>query len=185
MAGRPRRLGARFGLGRRALVRGEAAGARALWRSLAREDSIGYYGLRARRAAGLPLPRIAGPVESPVPAAVAAGLARLDTLVLAGLDSAAEAEVGTALTRPAAELEGLLAWREGLAARGWGPAAGRLAWQAALRSPNDARVLRAIFPWPNRAAVEAEAAAFGVDPPLLLAPRRQGSVVAPESPSPA
>ena len=185
LAAGPQRLGARFWLGKLALVRGDTAGARALWTSLAREDSIGYYGLRARRAAGLPLPRIAGPVESPVPAAVAAGLARLDTLVLAGLDSEAEAEVRTALTRPAAELEGLLAWSEGLAARGWGPAAVRLAWQAALRSPNDARVLRAIFPWPNRAAVEAEAAEFGVDPLLLVALVRQESVFDPEALSPA
>jgi len=79
----------------------------------------------------------------------------------------------------------LLAWSEGLAARGWGPAAVRLAWQAALRSPNDARVLRAIFPWPNRAAVEAEAAEFGVDPLLLVALVRQESVFDPEALSPA
>src|SRR2546422_6849925 len=50
---------------------------------------------------------------------------------------------------------------DGLAQRGFGPAAVRLGWQAALRAPNDARVLRAIFPWPNRSAVEAEAAEFG------------------------
>ncbi len=60
--------------------------------------------------------------------------------------------------------------------RGWGSAAVRLAWQAATRSPTDPRVLRAIFPWPNRAAVEAEAAEFGVDPLILTGLVRQESV---------
>ena len=134
---------------------------------------------------GLPPPRIAAPADAPAPPAVTAGLACLDTLVLAGLDSAAAAEVRGLLARPATEIEGLLAWSEGLAARGWGPAAVRLAWQAALRSPNDARVLRAIFPWPNRPAVEAEAAEFGVDPLLLVALVRQESVFDAEALSPA
>jgi len=63
-----------------------------------------------------------------------------------------------------------------LAARGWGSVAVRLAWQAATRSPNDPRVLRAIFPWPNRSAVEAEAGEFGVDPLVLAGLVRQESV---------
>ena len=39
-----------------------------------------------------------------------------------------------------------------------------------------AGVLRAIWLWPNRAAVEAEAAEFGIDPFLLVAIVRQESV---------
>src|SRR5438093_1090233 len=53
------------------------------------------------------------------------------------------------------------------------------------RPPNDPRVLRAIFPWPNRGAVEAEAAEFGVDPLLFVAIVRQESVFDPEALSPA
>src|SRR5256885_1525039 len=120
------------------------------------------------------------------PPAVAAWLGRLDTLELAGLDSAAEAEVRMMLGRsPQQDVDALLAWSEGLAVRGFGPAAVRLGWQAALKAPADPRVLRAIFPWPNRQAVEAEAAEFGVDPLLFVAIVRQESVFDAEALSPA
>src|SRR5439155_485029 len=82
--------------------------------------------------------------------------------------------VRTVLARaPQQDLDALLASSDGLARRGFGPAAVRLGWQAALKAPNDPRVLRAIFPWPNRRAVEGEAAEFGVDPLLLVAIVRQ------------
>jgi len=184
-AGGPQHLGARFWLGKLALARGDTAEARARWTALAQEDSIGYYGLRARQLVGRVPPEIADSARGPAPGSVVAGLAGLDTLVLAGLDSEAQTEMRSVLAHPPAELDALLAWSEGLAARGWGPAAVRLAWQAALRAPNDARVLRAIFPWPNRRAVEAEAREFGVDPLLLVALVRQESVFDPEALSPA
>jgi soluble lytic murein transglycosylase len=159
-----------------ARARGDATGAQATWLALAREDSIGYYGLRARREVGLPPLAIrAAQVPPPAPA-VAAALGRIDTLILAGLDSAADDEVRAVLAHPPQDVDALLAWSVGLAARGFGPSAVRLGWQAALRSPNDSRVLRAIFPWPNRGALEAEAKEFGVDPYLLAALVRQESV---------
>jgi len=86
---------------------------------------------------------------------------------------------------PQQDADALLAWSDGLAARGFGPAAVRLGWQAAIKSPNDARVLRVIFPWPNRRAVEAEATEFGVDPLLLVAIVRQESVFDAQALSPA
>ena len=177
-AGGPQRTGARFWLGKMALARGDSAEARTIWIALAREDSLGYYGVRARRETGLPPLSFAPALLSlavPSPAAVA-GLARIDTLLLAGLDSEAQAEVRVALGRPQQELGVLLAWSEGLALRGYGSAAVRLGWQASLQAPGDPRVLRAIFPWPNRAAVEAEAEEFGVDALLLAALVRQESV---------
>lgn len=181
----PQRFGARFWLGKLAWRRGDTTEARVLWRALARDDSIGYYGLRARREADLPPVTIAAaqPASS-TPAAVTV-LARIDTLVLAGLDSEARAEVRQVIARPPQEVGELLAWSEGLAIRGWGSAAVRLGWQAALRAPADPRVLRAIYPWPNRAAVEGEAAEFGVDPLLLVAVVRQESVFDTEALSPA
>ncbi len=182
----PQRMGARFWLGKLALLSGDTAAGHATWRALAREDSIGYYGLRARREVDLPPLRIAAAPLPPPSPAVATSLGRLDTLVLAGLDSAAEAEVRAILGRaPQQEVDALLAWSGGLALRGFGPAAVRLGWQAALKSPNDARVLRAIFPWPNRRTVEAEAAEFGVDPLLLVAIVRQESVFDASALSPA
>src|SRR5438477_6561768 len=173
----PQRTAARFWLGRLALSRGDTAAAEAAWVALAHEDSIGYYGLRARRAVALPPLRLAAPPLPAPPPAVATSLARLDTLVLAGLDTAAEAEVRTVLGRaPQQDVDALLAWSDGLAVRGFGPAAVRLGWQAALKSPNDSPVLRVIFPWPNRRAVEGVAAQFGVDTLLLVAIVRLESV---------
>jgi peptidoglycan lytic transglycosylase len=185
-AAAPQRTAARFWLARLTLLAGDTAGARANWLALVREDSIGYYGLRARREVDLPPLRIAaGPLPRPAPT-VATSLGRVDTLLLAGLDTAAQAEVRAILGRaPQQDIDALLAWSEGLAARGFGPAAVRLGWQAALKSPNDARVLRVIFPWPNRRAVEAEAAEFGVDPLLLVAIVRQESVFDAQALSPA
>jgi soluble lytic murein transglycosylase len=185
-AGGPQRTTARFWLGKLTLLAGDTAGARATWLALVREDSIGYYGLRARREVDLPPLRIAAaPLPAPSPA-VATSLGRIDTLLLAGLDTAAQAEVRVVLGRaPQQDIDALLAWSDGLAARGFGPAAVRLGWQAALKSPNDSRVLRVIFPWPNRRAVEAEAAEFGVDPLLLVAIVRQESVFDAQALSPA
>ena len=182
----PQRTAARFWLGRLALLRGDTAAAEAAWVALAHEDSIGYYGLRARREVPLPPLRLSAPPLPAASPAVAASLARLDTLVLAGLDTAAELEVRAILGRaPQQEIEALLAWSDGLAIRGFGPAAVRVGWQAALKAPADPRVLRAIFPWPNRPAVEAEAAEFGVDPFLFVAIVRQESVFDAEALSPA
>jgi soluble lytic murein transglycosylase len=182
----PQRTAARFWLGKMAEARGDSAQARGIWLALAREDSLGYYGMRARRETGLAPLSFTAPVPSPTPpAAVVTGLARIDTLLLAGLDSAAQAEVRVVLARPPQELEALLGWSEGLGVRGYGSAAVRLGWQAALLAPGDVRVLRAIFPWPNRAAVEAEAEEFGVDALLLAALVRQESVFDVEALSPA
>jgi soluble lytic murein transglycosylase len=176
--GGPQRTGARFWLGKMALARGDSAEARSIWIALARDDSLGYYGVRARREAGLPRLTFAPallPLTLPAPGVVA-GLARIDTLLMAGLDSEAQAEVRVVFGRPPQELDALLTWSEGLCVRGYGSSAVRLAWQAALLAPGDPRVLRAIFPWPNRAAVEAEAEEFGVDALLLAALVRQESV---------
>ena len=140
----------------------------------------------ARGGEGLP-PLAFAPTGIPIAAPSGArrdGLARIDTLLLAGLDSEAQAEVRFVLSRPPPTLDALLGWTEGLSVRGYGSAAVRLGWQAALQAPGDARVLRAIFPWPNRSAVEAEAEEFGVDALLLAALVRKESVFDVEALSP-
>src|SRR5256885_9087271 len=184
--GAPQRTAARFWLGRLALLRGDTAAAEAAWVALAHEDSIGYYGLRARREGPLPPLRLAAPpLPAPSPA-VAASLARLDTLVLAGLDTAADVEVRAMLGRaPQQDTDALLALSDGLALRGFGPAAVRVGWQAALKAPADPRGLRAIFPWPNRPAGAAGAAGVRVGPLPLVAVLRPESGVGTEAPSPA
>lgn len=172
--GGSQRAAARYWLARMARERGDSAGADSMWRALAREDSVGYYGVHARDVAGLPPLRLAPDSAAPT-ASADSGLARLDTLLLAGLDTEAGLEVRGLLARAPASIDDLLAWSAGLSARGWGSAAVRLGWNAAPRAPNDARVLRAIFPWPRRAALEAEAREFGVDPALFAAIVRQES----------
>jgi soluble lytic murein transglycosylase len=172
--GGAQRAAARYWLARMARERGDSAQADSMWRALVREDSIGYYGLHARRIAGFPPLRIAP--DSALPTAAAdSGLARLDTLLLAGLDTEAGLEVRALLARAPQPIDELLAWSVGLSTRGWGSAAVRLGWNAASRAPNDARVLRAIFPWPRRAALEAEAREFDIDPALFAAIVRQES----------
>ena len=166
---------ARYWLAKIAAARGDSTAARSQWIALAHDDSIGYYGLRARKAAGLP-PLTVGEGTDSALAPVTAGLARLDTLRLAGLDSEADAQVRALVADPPDSVAQLLAWSSGLAARGWGSMSVRLAWLAAPRASGDPGVLRAIFPWPNRRAVEAEANEFHVDPYLLAALIRQESV---------
>lgn len=183
--GAPQADAARYWLGRLAADTGDTAGARALWTALATADSLGYYGLRARAAAGLPPVTIALPPAPLASPAVVGALARIDTLRLAGLDSEAVAEVRVLLGAPPDDLESLLALSAGLAARGFGPAGVRLGWVAAARAPDDARAVRAVYPWPNRDAVAAEAAEFRVDPALFAALVRQESVFDADARSPA
>jgi len=168
------RVAARYWLARLARDRGDTAAADSLWRALARDDSLGYYGLHARQVASLG-PLVLAADSARLTPAAESGLARLDTLLLAGLDTAAQLEVRGLLARPPQALDDLLAWSVGLSVRGWGSAGVRLGWQAAVRAPNEGRVLRAIFPWPGRRAVEAEAREFGVDPLLFAAIVRQES----------
>src|SRR5260370_36150751 len=117
--------GGGFWLGRVARERGDSAKARELWTTLAREDSIGYYGLRARREVALPPLRIAEAPATPVAPSVAAQLGALDTLILAGLDTEALAEVRWVLVHPPQETDALLAWSARLVEAGGGPAGGR------------------------------------------------------------
>jgi soluble lytic murein transglycosylase len=168
------RTAARYWVGRIAQQRGDSAAADSLWRLLAREDSLGYYGLRARTVARMAPLTISPDSARPTPAADS-GLVRIDTLLLAGLDTEADLEVRALSGRGFPALDDLLAWSVGLSARGWGSVGVRLGWTAAQRSGNDARVLRAIFPWPRRGAVEAEAREFGVDPLLFAGLVRQES----------
>src|SRR2546422_3168492 len=142
-------MGARFWLGKLALQRGDTAAARATWLSLARDDSIGYYGLRARRETGSPPLAFAAATPPLVPPGVVAALGRLDTLMLAGLDSEAQAEGRGVLARAPQELEALLVWSDRLSQRGFRPPAGRPRGAGAARRPHQSPVVPAPFPPPQ------------------------------------
>jgi len=174
---------AHFALGRLALARGDSADARVTWTALAARDSLDYYGLRARMAAGLPPPSIGAEADAPAPPGVVTALGRLDTLRLAGLDSEVVAEVRALVAGPPGDRAALLALSRGLTERGFGAAGVRLGWIAFARAPADPGALRAVFPWPHRDALAAEAREFGVDPLLFAALVRQESVFATEAES--
>lgn len=154
--------------------------ARAALLGVARDDSLGYYGLLARQLLGLAPPRIP-PAEERTPApAVQAALRQLALLDDAGFTAEArrllDHLVDGALTDP----RDLLDLGEGLLAAGRAADAIRLGWRAAAQlSLNDARVLRVVFPWPTRALIEAEARQFEVDPYLMAGLIRQESGFAP------
>lgn len=158
---------ARFHAGRLRLARGDPEG-RAILTALARDDSLGYYGFQARAALGLPAPRFAPvPPRAPAPGARAL-LHELALLEAAGLAEEANLLVADAADRGWDDPEELLDVAEGLTAAGRPVAGIRLGWRAATRlTLNHPRVVRAVFPWPNRELIEREAAEFDLDPYLL------------------
>ncbi len=174
------RLAARFQLARLRQGTGDTLGSSAEFAALAREDSIGYYGMMARDAAGLKAPRFAprrliAPSEWVDPA-----LSQLDLLRDAGLTPELD-EFVRHLTglRDIAWVD-MLALAEGLSARGWVVEGVRMGWRVAERHTlNDTRVLQVIFPFPLRDLIEREADKHGLDPYLVAGLVRQESAFRP------
>lgn len=157
-----------------------ADSARAALASLAREDSLGYYGLLARRWLRLEPPHISAPQGHAPASAVQAALGELSLLDAAGFTDEArlllEHLTNNALPDPDDQLD----LAEGLFASGRAAEAIRLGWRVAVRlTLNHPRVLRVVFPWPTRALVEAEARKFRLDPYLVAGLIRQESGFAP------
>lgn len=148
---------------------GDSGVARRLWSTLARTDSLGYYGTMARVRAGLPSLAFAPRVVAARDPAAHALFVRLDDLIDTGLVDNANAEVSW-LLRSVTDSGPLLDYAEGLIERGYVPEGIRLGWRAArVVGLNDARVIRAIWPLPRPHAVRQEAQEFGLDPFVLAA----------------
>ncbi len=170
------RQAASFFLARLVERRGRAEEAARLWERLAREDSLGYYGLAAREAVGLPLPVFPAARPHTPPEAVRATLDQIDLLQAAELDAEASLLVEDVVRRTTDPQSDILDVAEGLIDRGYVAEGVRLGWRATVSlSLHDARVLRAIFPWPFRSLILAEAQKYGLDPFLLAAVIRQES----------
>ncbi len=167
---------AQYQIARLARDAGDTASALEEWTTLARRDSIGYYGTMARHAAGLPDPVFA-PRPTTVPSArVEKELAVLDLLRAAELNDEAAALMSHLGDPDYWEVAELMDVAEGLIARGKARSAVAIGWRiVGLHRLNDPRVLRIIFPWPNRDLIEREAAEFNIDPFLLVALVRQES----------
>ena len=155
---------------------GDSLAADGEWRRLAREDSLGYYGLVARRALELDEPVYAPGATHPPNGEVSQTLERLDLLHLTFLDDEAQEALRYQLAREDLSGDETLALAEGLIERGWVQEGVNLGWRVAReRTLNDPRVLRVIFPWPLRSLIEQEAAEHGVDAYLLAGLIRQES----------
>jgi soluble lytic murein transglycosylase len=155
---------------------GDSVAADLEWRRLAREDSLGYYGLAARRTLGLDDPTYAPAGQYLKNEGMARTLERLDVLQLAYLHDEAAEVLRYQLARDDLTGDEMLALAEGLIERGWMQEAVNLGWRVAEeRTLNDPRVLRVIFPWPLRSLIEQEAAEHRVDPYLLAGLIRQES----------
>jgi soluble lytic murein transglycosylase len=166
-AGASDALLARFHAGRLRIAQGDSGG-RGQLAALARDDSLGYYGFQARALLGLAMPRFAPvPPRRPAPGARAL-IEELALLEAAGLSEEADLLVADAAERGWDDPEEMLDVAEGLTASGR-PAAGiRLGWRAAtVLTLNHPRVVRAVFPWPERELIESEAAKFKLDTFLL------------------
>jgi soluble lytic murein transglycosylase len=167
---------ARFLRARVRETRKDEPGAREEFAALAAADSLGYYGLLARRAAGLPAPTMAAAPAREPDSTVADELAQLALLDELGFAAEADLLVRSLLERSWENSEAMLDAAEGLVRLGRANQAIRLGYAAARhRTLNDARVLRAVFPWPDPELVRGEAAAFGLDPFLVAGLVRQES----------
>jgi soluble lytic murein transglycosylase len=166
---------ARYLLGDLVARRSDSVAAQGYWSALARSDSLGYYGSLARTRLGWN-PPVIDPVPTRVRAAdVASSLEELDLLDEIGFNAEANTLVEW-LVAEAGDGDRALDLAEGLAARGRTVQSISLGWRVArVRTLNDPRVLRAIYPWPLREIVNAEAREFDVDPYLLAALIRQES----------
>jgi len=167
---------AHYQIGQLAMEAGDTAAARDEWEALARSDSIGYYGTMARLAAGLSPPVFAPPPSTRPSADVLRQLAVLDLLQEVGFEEEADVLVEHLGDPDHWSVTQLMDVAEGLIARGQARSAVAIGWRiASLHRLNDPRVLRIIFPWPNRRLLEREAEEFDLDPFLLVALVRQES----------
>lgn len=175
-AGGSQAAAARFLEARLRQARGDSTTALRLWRQVAAQDPVGYYGSEARRAAGMvvaPYPDTPAPEGGPVVAHILSVLDYLDAL---GWSEEAGALVQHAVATAPAAPEELLALGTGLIARGRVAQGVTLGWRATGVLPlTDPSVLRVIFPWPMRALIEAEAEKYRIDPYLLAGLIRQES----------
>ncbi|MCH7775226.1 MAG: transglycosylase SLT domain-containing protein, partial [Gemmatimonadetes bacterium] len=167
---------AQFQIARLAKDAGDTVTALGEWAALARLDSIGYYGTMARQAAGLAAPVFAPPPATLPSPEVTRQLAVLDLLQAVDLRDEADALLDYLSDPDRWGVTELMDVAEGLIARGEARSAVALGWRiAGLHRLNDPRVLRIIFPWPNRQLLEREAREFDLDPFLLAALVRQES----------
>lgn len=172
-------VAARYHLGRVLHRSRDTAAARAEWTAVATRDALGYYGLLARMALGLPDPVFAPVTPTAATPGIREALTELNLLDALGYQPEAEALVRSLVAQPYGS-EQLLELAEALLRGRRTAHAVSLGWRAAGElTLNDPRVLRVVFPWPLRDQIEAEARKFNIDPYLLAGLIRQESTFRP------
>jgi soluble lytic murein transglycosylase-like protein len=174
----------RFQIARLLMSGGDSVAARQELISLARDDSLGYYGTIARQVAGMDLPKFERPEPFVSSSAVSQALSEFDLLEAVGFEPEAEAALAGLRDSARWEPQELLEIAEGLNARGHTVEGIRIGWALTRYfTLNNPRVIRVIFPWPYRHMVELEAEKFGLDPYLVAGLIRQESAFEPEATS--
>lgn len=170
-------LAARYWGARLAFERADSAAAAALGQ-IAAEGPISFYGVRAREVLGDSLPLAAETaLTRPRPGSFPPARARERIRLLAGLGlgSEARAEAAGWANDTAASVHVLLAVASAAADAGLAREAIGLGEAARERAGMVLGTARALFPFPYRGVIEAEAAEQCVDPLLLAAIIRQES----------
>jgi soluble lytic murein transglycosylase len=169
---------ASFWAGKILLQQGDSVTAGPLLERVMSEDPFSYYAVEAAVLLGRSFPRHeeVDPVVQDAPW-VGGGLSELDLLEGAGLGAAAALHVGALVRR--ADEEGAAAQyplAEGLIERGWTIEGINRGWSLVRAGEGwNQRLLRILYPFPNRDMVEREAAEWGLDPLLMAGLIRQES----------
>ncbi|MBT8397440.1 MAG: transglycosylase SLT domain-containing protein [Gemmatimonadetes bacterium] len=175
---------AMYWLGRTMAVEGLDLEGRELLGSLPSSHPISYYTVRAGELLGEsfdpPLPEPKDPL--PFPNFLEEGLGRFDRLLAAGLESGAAWEFEEMAARVRRDpdldrrLQGLLRLAHEMNSRGFTREGINLGWEVRREErPLDRHLLKAIYPFPYRDIVLAEALERGIDPFLMAGLIRQES----------
>jgi soluble lytic murein transglycosylase len=171
---------AAYWAGRLRLEIGDSTHARELLVRAMTEQPVEYYAHLAAELLDLPyaidFPEGEGPSE---PLWLTEGLARLDLLREAGLESGAASEIARLRARARGSRGATLRLADALIERGRTIDGINLGWALLEQAGGwDRQILRVTYPFPYRELVRREAAEWGVDPMLMAAIIRQESAFA-------
>jgi soluble lytic murein transglycosylase len=169
---------AAFWAGRTLLTLGREEEASGLLERVVRGSPFSYYAVQSCLLLEVPYaPSIESPADSlPFPVYVREGLRRLELLRASGLDAAVRTEVARLIEASRISQEDMLRLALELNDRGFTREGINLGWELRRSGRGwDLDLVRAIYPFPYRRMVQAEASEWGVDPFFMAGLMRQES----------
>jgi soluble lytic murein transglycosylase len=169
---------AAFWAGRTLLNLGREEEARGVLEQVVRGSPFSYYTVQSCLLLEVPYaPSIESPADSlPFPAYVREGLRRLELLRASGLEAAMGTEVARLIEASRISREDMLRLALELNERGFTREGINLGWELRRSGRGwDLDLVRAIYPFPYRRMVQAEASEWGVDPFFMAGLMRQES----------